>query len=128
MKILKIQTDKAPKAVGPYSQAIRAGDTIYCSGQIAINPMTKELVAGGIEIETRQVIENLKNVLVASGSDLSHVLKVDVYLKDLNDFNQMNSIYSKYFSNDPKPSRVTVEVVRLPKNAFIEISCVALKK
>jgi 2-iminobutanoate/2-iminopropanoate deaminase len=124
----KIETDKAPKAVGPYSQAIAAGEFVFCSGQIAIDPTTAEFIGGDIEKQTRQVIKNLEAVLSAAGSDLRHVLKSEVFLKSMNDYTIMNNTYAEYFNFDPMPARVTVEVARLPKDALVEISCIALKK
>lgn len=120
-----IHTDKAPKAIGPYSQAIHIGNLIYTAGQVALDPSTMELVPGGIEEQTRQVLANLTNVLEAAGSNMSKVVKTTVFLKDMNDFAKMNSIYTEVFSENP-PARTTVAVVGLPKNALVEIECVAL--
>lgn len=118
----------APKAIGPYSQAIIAGNYIYCSGQIAINPTSGILVSGGVTEQTKQVLDNIKNILIAVESDLSQVVKTEVYLKNIRDFEVVNEIYAKYFKSDPLPARVTVEVSKLPKDSLIEVSCIAYKK
>jgi len=125
MSIEVISTDKAPAAIGPYSQAIRIGDRMMTSGQIPINPATVEVVTGGIEAQTKQVIENLKAVLNAGGSDLKHVVKTTVFIKDMNDFGTINKIYSEYFTA-PFPARSCVEVARLPKDVGIEIEAIAV--
>lgn len=121
-----IYTDKAPKPIGPYSQGIIAQNFIFLSGQIGIDPKTGELVKGGIEEETSQVIENIRAILEEAGSGLDRVIKADVYLADLKDFGSMNKIYERYFSKN-RPARVTVGVGALPKNARVEISVIALK-
>lgn len=120
-----IHTEKAPKAIGPYSQAIHIGELVYTAGQVALDPATMELVPGGIEEQTRQVLANLTNVLEAAGSGISKVVKTTVFLKDMNDFAKMNAIYAEAFGENP-PARTTVAVVGLPKNALVEIECVAL--
>jgi len=120
-----IHTDKAPKAIGPYSQAIRTDSMIYTAGQIALDPATMELVAGGIEEQTHQVFSNLRNVLEAAGSSLQHVVKTTVFLKDMNDFAKMNAIYAEYFGEN-RPARSTVAVAGLPKGGMVEIEVVAL--
>lgn len=120
-----IYTDKAPKAIGPYSQAIRTGALVYTAGQVGINPATGELVEGGIEAQTRQVLSNLKNVLEASDSGLNFVVKTTVFLKDMNDFAKMNTIYAEFFSENP-PARSTIAVAGLPKGALVEIEAVAM--
>ncbi len=120
-----IQTDKAPKAIGPYSQAIRTDSMIYTAGQIGLDPATMELVAGGIEEQTHQVIANLRNVLEAAGSSLEHVVKTTVFLQDMKDFPKMNAVYAEYFGGNP-PSRSTVAVAGLPKGGIVEIEAVAL--
>ncbi|MCS6848508.1 MAG: RidA family protein [Anaerolineae bacterium] len=120
-----IHTDAAPKAIGPYSQAIVAGGLVFCSGQIPIDPATGELVAGGVEEQTHRVLTNLKAVLEAAGSSLDRVLKTTVFLQNMGDFAAMNAVYATYFSNDP-PARSTVEVAKLPRNALVEIECIAL--
>lgn len=120
-----IHTEKAPKAIGPYSQAIHIGNLIYTAGQVALDPTTMELVPGGVEEQTRQVLANLTNVLEAAGSSVSQVVKTTVFLKDMGDFAKMNAIYSEVFNENP-PARTTVAVAGLPKNALVEIECVAL--
>lgn len=120
-----IHTDKAPKAIGPYSQAVHIGSLIYTAGQVGLDPATMELVAGGVEEQTRQVIANLKNVLEAAGSSFAHVVKTTVFLKDMNDFAKMNAIYAETFSENP-PARSTVAVAALPKGALVEIEVIAL--
>ncbi|MBI5946271.1 MAG: RidA family protein [Chloroflexi bacterium] len=125
MKKKVIQTDKAPKAIGPYSQAIRTDSLIYTAGQIGLDPATGELVAGSVEEQTRQVLTNLRNVLEAAGSSLENVVKTTVFLKDMNDFPKMNSIYAESFGENP-PARSTVAVAGLPKGGLVEIEAVAL--
>src|SRR5262249_36066403 len=120
-----VQTDKAPKALGPYSQAIKAGGVVYCAGQGGIEPASGQIVAGGVEAETRQVWNNLKAVLEAAGTSLANVVKVNVYMTDLGQFSQMNAIYAEYFP-DTKPARTTVQVAALPRNLLVEIDCVAV--
>jgi 2-iminobutanoate/2-iminopropanoate deaminase len=120
-----IQTDNAPKAIGPYSQAIRIGDLIYTAGQVALSPTTGELVGTDIEAQTRQVLENLKGVLEAAGSSFDNVVKTTVFLASMGDFAKMNAIYSEYFTGKT-PARSTVQVAALPKNALVEIECVAI--
>jgi len=120
-----VRTDKAPDAIGPYSQAVSADNIIFCSGQIAIDPATGEMVKGGIKEQAERVFKNLGEVLKASRSGFDSVASVTVYLRDMNDFKDMNEIYGKVFITDPLPARATVEVARLPKDALIEISCIA---
>lgn len=120
-----IHTNAAPRAIGPYSQAIIAGGLVFCSGQIPIDPATGELVAGGIEEQTHRVLINLQAVLEAAGSGLDRVLKTTVFLQNMGDFAAMNAVYATYFPNDP-PARSTVEVAKLPRNALVEIECIAL--
>ena len=124
--IKKINTDNAPAAIGPYSQAIAAGNMIYLSAQIGLEPKTGKLVDGGIAAETKQTLENIKAVLLAAGSDLTKVVFVNVYLVDMNDFAAMNEVYGGYFK-EPYPARATVAAKSLPKNAKVEISAVAVK-
>jgi 2-iminobutanoate/2-iminopropanoate deaminase len=119
-----IQTEKAPKPIGPYSQAIRAGNFIFLSGQIPIDPKTEELVKGDIRQQTRQVLENIRGVLESQGLGMQDVVKVTIFLKDMGSFNQMNEVYATYFSSSP-PARSTVEVAKLPRNAEIEIEAIA---
>jgi 2-iminobutanoate/2-iminopropanoate deaminase len=120
-----IHTTQAPAAVGPYSQAVRTQGFLFCSGQIPLK-QDGTLVSGGIEEQTQQVCENLKAVLSAAGVTLADVVKTEVYLKDMNDFAMFNQVYATYFTGSVLPARVTVEVARLPKDARVEISCVAL--
>lgn len=119
-----ISTPNAPQAIGPYSQAIRAGQLIFTAGQVALDPATMQLVAGDIEAQTRQVMQNLAAVLTAAGSSLAQVVKTTVFLQDLNDFARFNAIYAEYFPGPP-PARSTVQVSALPKGAQVEIECVA---
>lgn len=120
-----IQTDDAPKAIGPYSQAIKANGMIFASGQIPLDPQTMQIVEGGIQAQTRQVLINLRAVLEAAGSSLRQVVKTTVYLADMADFAAMNEIYSEFF--DPaKPARATVQAARLPRDARVEIDCIAI--
>ena len=120
-----VSTEKAPKALGPYSQALRAGGFIWCSGQIPIDPATNTIEATTIEDQTRQSITNLKNVLEAAGSSLANVVKTTVFIKDMNDFAALNGVYAEMFG-DTKPARSCVEVARLPKDVKVEIECVAV--
>ena len=122
-----ISTKDAPAAIGPYSQAVRVGDTLFTSGQVALDPHTGNLVPGGIVEQTTRVLENLKAVLGAAGIDMIHVVKTTVFMKDLKDFAAMNAIYAKYFAPEGvvPPARSTVQVAALPKDALIEIECVA---
>lgn len=120
-----ISTDKAPKAIGPYSQAVVANGFAFLSGQIALNPDTGQLIEGGIREQTRRVLDSIKALLEASGSSLRQVIKTTVYLKDLGEFAIMNEIYSEYFSDHP-PARATVEVARLPRDVRVEIDCIAI--
>ena len=120
-----IKTNKAPAALGPYSVAVQTDTFVFTSGQVGIDPANGEMVAGGIEGQTRQVLTNLKNVLEASGSGLEFVVKTTVFLQDMNDFSKMNVIYAEFFTKDP-PARSTVAVAGLPKGALIEIETTAL--
>ena len=123
---IPIKTNKAPDPVGPYNQAIKAGNFVYCSGQIAINPCSNQIdCLGDIKGETTQVLKNLKAVLTASGSSLEDVIKTTIFLTDLNNFQIVNEIYSEFFQNEPSPARACVEVSSLPKGVLIEIDCVA---
>ncbi|AOL16335.1 deaminase [Sulfolobus sp. A20] len=121
-----IYSEKAPKPIGPYSQAVKVGDTLYISGQIPIDPKTNEIVGKNIEEQTTRVLENIKSVLEKSGYTLNDVVMTFVFLKDMKDFSKFNDIYSKYFTEKP-PARVTVEVSRLPRDALIEIALIAQK-
>lgn len=120
-----IQTEKAPKAIGPYSQAIQAGNFLFLSGQIPIDPKTGESVKGDIRQQARQVLENLKGVLESQKLGMENVVKVTIFLKDIGNFNQVNEVYATYFPSSP-PARSTVEVAKLPKDAGIEIEAIAL--
>ena len=119
-----IKTDKAPKALGPYSAGIRFGNMIYTAGQVGIDPVIGEIVAGGIEAETRQVLHNLQAVLKAAGSSLDWVVKTTVFLQDMGEFSRMNAVYAEFFKEKP-PARSTVQVGALPKGAAVEIEAVA---
>ena len=119
-----IQTELAPAAIGPYSQAIRIGDFLYTSGQIALDPKSGKFLSGEIKEETEQTLKNISAILQADGLELENVIKTTVYLSDLNDFAQMNQIYEKYFSKN-KPARACVQVAALPKGAKIEIDAIA---
>jgi 2-iminobutanoate/2-iminopropanoate deaminase len=121
-----ISTPTAPAAIGPYSQAIRAGKTIYLSGQIAIDPKTNQVMSNGsIEEQTRRVLDNLSAVLAADGLTMDHVVSTTVFLKDVNEFAKMNDVYATYFKNAP-PARATVEIARLPRDVKVEISAIAV--
>jgi len=119
-----IKTKNAPEAIGAYTQAVLVGNTLYASGQIAIDPQTNEFIGGDIEQQTKQVMGNLKAVLNASNMKFKNVVSVTVYLSDLNNYKKFNSVYSEYFKINP-PARATVEVARLPKDALVEISLIA---
>lgn len=119
-----VKTDKAPAAIGPYSQAVVYENTIYCSGQIALEPKTMELVNKNVEDQAKQVMQNIEQILLAAGSNFSKVVKCSIFLADMNDFSPVNEIYGSYFPENP-PARETVEVSRLPKDVKIEISCIA---
>ncbi len=120
-----VSTDKAPKAIGPYSQAILAENLVYTAGQVGLDPITMELVEGGIEAQTRQVLTNLKHVLESADSGLRFVIKTTVFLQDMGDFAKMNAVYAEFFPENP-PARSTVQVAALPKGALVEIECVAM--
>lgn len=122
-----IHTDNAPKAIGPYSQAIRAGEFVFCSGQLGIDPNTGNLVNGGVEAETRRALQNLSAVLQAAGTSLEHVVKTTVFLLDMNDFAKMNAVYAEFFPANP-PARSTIQVARLPRDGHVEIEAIALVK
>ena len=119
-----VLTDKSPKPIGPYSQAIRANGFLYVSGQVALDPKTGELVGADVGQQTQRTLENIKGILEAAGSNLHHVVKTTVFLKDMNDFAAMNEAYAKYFPSAP-PARSTVQVARLPKDALVEIEVIA---
>ncbi len=120
-------TDKAPAPVGPYSQAILAGNTLYASGQIALDPLTGNLVLGSLEEETKQVMENLKEVLIAAGFSFADVVKCTIFLSDMEMFGRVNAVYGSYFEGLTPPARETVQVANLPKYVNVEISCIAVK-
>lgn len=122
-----IFTDKAPAPIGPYNQAVLSGDTLYTSGQIAINPANGELVLDDIETETKQVMENMKAVLEAAEMTFSDVGKSTIFISDMNNFGKINGVYSAYFDEKTAPARETVQVACLPKNVNVEISMVAVK-
>ncbi|HTK27413.1 MAG TPA: RidA family protein [Pyrinomonadaceae bacterium] len=125
MKNEIISTEKAPGAIGPYSQAIKAGNMIFCSGQIPIDVATGEFVSEGVAEQTEQVLKNLAAVLDAAGATLNNVVKTSVFLADMNDFAAMNEVYGRYFSEN-KPARATVQAARLPRDARVEIECIAV--
>ncbi|MFM9905429.1 MAG: RidA family protein [Pyrinomonadaceae bacterium] len=120
-----VTTDKAPGAIGPYSQAIKAGGMVFCSGQIPLDPATGEFVSEVVAEQTEQVLKNLSEVLRAAGTSLDSVVKTTVFLADMNDFGEMNEVYGRFFSEN-KPARATVQAARLPRDAKVEIDCIAL--
>lgn len=120
-----ISTEKGPKAIGPYSQAIRANGFIFISGQVAFDPATGQLVEGDVAKQTARVLDNLKAIIEAAGSSLEKTIKATVFLKDMNDFAAMNEVYGRYFSHQP-PARSTVEVARLPRDVRVEIDLISL--
>lgn len=122
-----IHTENAPAPIGPYNQAVLAGNTLYISGQIAINPVNNKLVETGIQDETEQVMRNLKAVLEAAEMNFENVVKSSIFISDMNNFGEINSVYSKYFDEETAPARETVEVANLPKFVNVEISMIAVK-
>lgn len=122
----QIHTDNAPKALGPYSQAIEAGGMVFASGQVPIDPATDQFVEGGIKEQTRQSLTNARNILLAAGTDLTHVVKTTVFLSDMDNFAAMNEVYAEFFQQ-PYPARSAVAVKTLPKGALVEIECIAVK-
>ena len=120
-----VSTEKAPKAIGPYSQAIRTENLLFTAGQVGLDPATMEMVEGGIEAQTRQVLTNLKHVLETADSGLNFVVKTTVFLQEMSDFAKMNAMYAEFFPENP-PARSTVQVAGLPKGALVEIECIAL--
>ena len=122
-----IYTENAPAPIGPYNQAVLVGNTLYTSGQISLNPLTMELVLDDIEIETKQVMENMKAVLAAADMTFENVIKTSIFIMNMNDFTRINSIYGSYFNEATAPARETVQVACLPKNVNIEISMIAIK-
>ena len=119
-----VSTDKAPGAIGPYSQAVKTGGFVFCSGQIPIDPATGNFVSDVVAEQTEQVLNNLSAVLAAAGASLNDVVKTTVFLADMNDFAEMNEVYGRFF-NDNKPARATVQAARLPRDAKVEIECIA---
>jgi 2-iminobutanoate/2-iminopropanoate deaminase len=124
MQKIVISTNNSPKAIGPYSQAIRFNELVFVSGQIPIDPEYDKVIRGDVAEQTKQVLENLKNILEASGSSLQNVLSTTIFLSDMDDYNVINEVYAKYFENSP-PARSTVQVSRLPKDVHIEIDAIA---
>jgi 2-iminobutanoate/2-iminopropanoate deaminase len=122
-----IKTTKAPGAIGPYSQGIRIGDLVFTSGQIPVNPATGELVTGDIQAQTRQCLDNVEAILKEAGTSLDNAVKMTIFIKDMNQFSQINEVYGEYFPKD-KPARSCVEVARLPKDVSIEIEGIAVIK
>jgi len=125
MDKIVVSSAKAPKAIGPYSVAIRTGDLVFTSGQLGLDPATGSLVPGGIEAETRQVLTNLRHVLADAGSGLERVVKTTVFLKDMADFAKMNAVYAEFFTENP-PARSTIQAAALPKGGTVEIEAVAI--
>ena len=126
MKLESIATDLAPKAVAAYSQAIRAGGFLFLSGQIPLDPASGQMVSGDVAAQTRRVMDNLRGVLQGAGSSLEQVVKVTIYLVEMDDFAVVNQSYAEYFPGDPKPARVTVAVKALPRGAAVEIDMIAV--
>ena len=120
-----VTTDRAPRAIGPYSQAVRAGDLVFASGQIPIDPATGEFVAGGVAEQTEQVLRNLTAVFAAAGVGMNQIVKTTVFLADMDDFTAMNEVYGRFFSVEP-PARATVQAARLPRDARVEIEAIAV--
>ena len=119
-----ISTERAPKAIGPYSQAVVSNGFVFLSGQIPLDPATNQIITGDIAVQTERVLENLKSVLEAAGSSLERVVKTTVYLKDMGEFAKMNEVYGRYFASNA-PARATVEAARLPRDVGVEIDCIA---
>ncbi len=124
MDMWSVETDKAPAAIGPYSQAVTTDGYVFCSGQVALDPATGELVGGTIGDQTRRCLENLSAVLLAAGTSLRHVVKTTIYLTDMGDFAEVNEAYAEFFDQNP-PARATVGVAALPKGAQVEVDCIA---
>jgi len=127
MDIRSVHSELAPKAIGPYSQAVVAGDQVFCSGQIPLDPASGQLVGGNVRAQTERVLANLAAVLEAAGSDLAHVVKTTVFLADMDDFAAMNEVYTARFG-EARPARSTVQAARLPRDARIEIDCIAIRR
>jgi 2-iminobutanoate/2-iminopropanoate deaminase len=119
-----VLTDRGPKPIGPYSQAVKSGGMLFVSGQIALDPKSGEFVGADVRRQTERVMENLKGILEAAGTSLNHVVKTTVFLKDMNDFATMNEVYARYFTSAP-PARSTIQVAKLPKDAAVEIEVIA---
>lgn len=126
MSNISIKTEKAPKAIGPYSQAINANNTLYISGQLGLNPLTGDFDSNDIKVQTKQSLENIKNILEEAGYSINDVVKTTVLLKNISNFKDMNDIYATYF-NEPFPARVAFEVAALPKGGMVEIEAIAVK-
>ena len=122
-----LKTEKAPKALGPYSQGIKTGNMIFLSGQLGLDPVTNEFAEGGVAEQTRQSLTNLKNILESAASSMDHVVKTTVFLKDMNDFQAMNAVYNEFFDTEP-PARSTVQVAALPKHGLVEIEAIATRE
>ncbi|MDQ2904580.1 MAG: RidA family protein [Ktedonobacteraceae bacterium] len=125
MERIQINTGQAPAAIGPYSQAIRCGQFVYTSGQIALDPVSGELVGADVQAQTQRVLQNLQAVLASAGTSLANIVKTTVFLTQMSDFQAMNSVYASYFGQ-PAPARSTVAVAELPRKALVEIECIAL--
>jgi 2-iminobutanoate/2-iminopropanoate deaminase len=125
MEIWPVETDKAPAAIGPYSQAVTTDGYVFCSGQVALDASSGELLDGGVTEQTQKAMENLSAVLAAAGTSLQHVVKTTIYLTDMNDFAEVNEAYGKFFEGIRPPARATVGVAALPKGALVEIDCIA---
>ena len=128
MKRMRVDTEKAYRAFGPFSQAIKTDTLVFVSGQLPINPSTGEIVSGGIKEETRQVLRNLKEILAAAGGSMNDIVKATVYITNMNSFSKMNEVYEEFFSNQAPPARSCVEVARLAKGARVEIEAIALAR
>lgn len=128
MPIKRIECNDAPKAIGPYSQAVEAGDFVFVSGQLAIDPVSGNIVGEGIEEQTARVLGNIENILVSCGLSLGDIVKCEVFLTDIGDFSAMNAVYASKFTQEVKPARFVAQAAALPKKALIEIACVASRK
>ncbi|KAL6611752.1 putative endoribonuclease L-PSP [Neocallimastix californiae] len=126
MTVEKVHTETAPKAIGPYSQAIKTNGVVYCSGQIPLDPEEMVIVGKDVKEQTAQVLKNLTEVLKAAGTDIDHVVKTTVFLQDMKDFGDMNEVYGKTFKSKQPPARAAVEIAKLPKGALVEIECIAV--
>ena len=121
----RVETEHAPKAIGPYSQAVAAGPFLFISGQLPVDPKTGKIAQGSIQSQTKQVLDNLEAILAAEGLSLKDVVKTEVFLKDMQDFAEMNAVYAERFNHPIKPARVTIQAAKLPMDARVEISCIA---